>query len=439
MPSRLSMRLSPLLLMCFPYYYYLFVLFLFHTSPRISSSCNAMMIPSTATKIASVTSASMISEGVWRKMAQEHSNRIYKLLQPGLIDNACTSNDTGNRRTQRKDRWSAIDSNNPVYNFLEEYYGVKGAKGVRRLGRWSPGLSFSSDGSVPVLAGARDDDVCGGCLHMRGFEFVYAQHEQFLSEDSDTSIVGVRYDPRQYFSHLVEESLDNRTSKAILASPFVWYRRILTTTQNNDPVTHCHGLHEWAMLYRPNGAPPPPSTKYQSHLPLRVDQIKINAAVERRGVSCTHVDALRFFAKDALPLNREGALLREDQIRMEQPACVHANMDLLKIALRLSPWIDSRLIADALEVAIEARKLDIAASPYDVSVYGFQPIKIENSQGRDEYRERQRIVMNKAAPVRQELLNAYDEFIDYTFGEDVTNDAENQHLPTSNSFSRSNF
>ena len=36
------------------------------------------------------------------------------------------------------------------------------------------------------------------------------------------------------------------------------------------------------------------------------------------GVRCTHVDALRFFADDAKPLNRYGDLARADQIRIEQ-------------------------------------------------------------------------------------------------------------------------
>tara|TARA_B110001452_G_scaffold214197_1_gene185091 strand:+ start:870 stop:1118 length:249 start_codon:yes stop_codon:yes gene_type:complete len=40
-------------------------------------------------------------------------------------------------------------------------------------------------------------------------------------------------------------------------------------------------------------------------------------------------------------------------------------MDLLKMALRLQPWLSSELIGDCLEVALVARTLDVAASPYD--------------------------------------------------------------------------
>ena len=94
---------------------------------------------------------------------------------------------------------------------------------------------------------------------------------------------------------------------------------------------------------------------------------------------------------------------------------VHAHMDLLKIALRVTPWIDAGLIADALEVALEARTLDITASPYDVSHYGLKPICIENSLGRKEYRRRQEEVMNMAEPVRRKLLEAYDIFLTQAF------------------------
>ena len=36
---------------------------------------------------------------------------------------------------------------------------------------------------------------------------------------------------------------------------------------------------------------------------------------------------------------------------MEQPGCVHAHMDLLKMALRISPYLEAELLADCLEVA----------------------------------------------------------------------------------------
>lgn len=39
--------------------------------------------------------------------------------------------------------------------------------------------------------------------------------------------------------------------------------------------------------------------------------------MERKGLRCTHVDALRFFAPAAAPLNHHGSFLeREDQLRL---------------------------------------------------------------------------------------------------------------------------
>eukprot|EP00957_Ditylum_brightwellii_P183829 14002538-Ditylum_brightwellii.AAC.1 len=68
------------------------------------------------------------------------------------------------------------------------------------------------------------------------------------------------------------------------------------------------------MQYHPPNAKPPPSSKYQKHIHLRVNRDTINAVVERRGIDCTHVDALRFFAPAAAPLNRLGSTLeRRDQ------------------------------------------------------------------------------------------------------------------------------
>ena len=166
------------------------------------------------------------------------------------------------------------------------------------------------------------------------------------------------------------------------------------------------------MQYWPEGAPPPPSGKYQSHLPLRVPRAVINAAVERKGVCCTHVDALRYFAPAAAPLNAHGATLqRSQQPELEQPACMHAAMDLLKISLKLHPWLEAELVGDALECAIAARTLDVAASPYDLTEYGLLPICVETAAGREEYRRQQMQLMERVQPVRRRLLKAYDDFL----------------------------
>lgn len=189
------------------------------------------------------------------------------------------------------------------------------------------------------------------------------------------------------------------------------------------------------MQYRPAGAPPPPSARYQDHLKLRVNQQIINDTVERKGISCTHVDALRFFAPAAGPLNHHGSsLVRTDQLRLEQPACVHAHMDLLKIALRLSPFCDADLFRRILQLALDARTLDVAASPYDASTtYGVDVIAIETKEGRAQYRKEQRALMERAEPIRKDLLAAYDLFLKLAFDEDPVS-LEAQVTPSAERF-----
>ena len=60
-------------------------------------------------------------------------------------------------------------------------------------------------------------------------------------------------------------------------------------------------------------------------------------------------------------------------------------MDCYKWAYKLGPLIDSELLMDCLELAADARELDMRASPYDLSDYGFAPIAIETPAGRAEY------------------------------------------------------
>jgi hypothetical protein len=229
-------------------------------------------------------------------------------------------------------------------------------------------------------------------------------------------------------------------------SSFLWFQTILRNTAAAEPVLHCYNLHEWAMLYRPRGAPEPTSSKYQSHLPLRVTQDVINNTVERKGVYCTHLDALRFFAPAALPLNQNsattaaaphsslpsssssstssgGGLLpqRSEQLQLEQPGCVHAQMDLLKSCLRLQPFGDCTLLQHVLAVALESPKLDVGDSPYDASSqrYLIVPIPIETSEGRKSYRSRQIALMTASQPLRSELIAVIDLFLQATFATKV--------------------
>lgn len=111
--------------------------------------------------------------------------------------------------------------------------------------------------------------------------------------------------------------------------------------------------------------------RHQKELPLRVSQEVIDAAVESsNALKCTHYDAFRFFHPAAQPLNAVSMLTRDFQKENEQPGCVHAAMDLFKYAYQLYPFVSSELLRDCLKIAVIARKIDMRASPYDVS--GFQ-------------------------------------------------------------------
>lgn len=132
-------------------------------------------------------------------------------------------------------------------------------------------------------------------------------------------------------------------------------------------------------------------------------------------------------------------LSRTDQLHLEQKACLHANMDLFKIAWRLQPFISSKLIVGALKASLQARTLDVEASPYDVGCYvgldwsradedhvnddGMKKIqlgaiKIETEDGRKEYQQRQIQVMKRGEVVRIKLLSAYNDFLKGVFDVD---------------------
>src|SRR5699024_11601826 len=70
-------------------------------------------------------------------------------------------------------------------------------------------------------------------------------------------------------------------------------------------------------------------------------------------------------------------LSRQKFSQMEQPGCLHTNMDLYKWTFKMYPWISSETIRKAFELAVETRMMDMKASPYDLRERGLEPIKIE--------------------------------------------------------------
>jgi hypothetical protein len=159
----------------------------------------------------------------------------------------------------------------------------------------------------------------------------------------------------------------------------------------------CHGLHEWAMVYKQTA-----EEVRHSGFELRMSPEDLAAFVQSQTVCCTHHDAFRFYTPEARSLNTMQPSF-ETRLEMEQSGCLHANMDLYKWAYKLWPWIGSDLVADAFEVALEGRAMDMRASPYDLAALGFEPIPIETEQGRAEYRSEQRRIAALAEPVRRRL------------------------------------
>jgi hypothetical protein len=364
-----------------------------------------------------------LAEQTWRQSAQAHQVSVHALLAPGMLPAPSVKPDKAHKHKDIADsRWRALDVAHPIYNFLRDYYGIKGVQGVRRLARWSPSLAHLSDGTGGILLEGANESDLNQLIPSKGAIMMEGQNK------------GILYCPALHYGRYNQlDTADSRNNAINAASSFVWYRGIIQQTLNADPIFHCHGLHEWAMQYRPVGAPPPPSADYQAALPLRVSQETINSTVERKGVHCTHVDALKYFAPAATPLNHYGPLSdRGEQLRLEQPACVHAQMDLLKMTLRLQPFVGGDLLVSAVEMALQSRRLDVAASPYDASSYGVDAVPIETSEGRAIYRESQRKLMEEAKPVRLRLLDAYDAFLHAAFDPAVLEAAVERTIVTPN-------
>ena len=250
---------------------------------------------------------------------------------------------------------------NPVLDFLFEYYSFRPAM----LRRWVPGT---------------------GILLERNDAHQIADHEAFEFVNG-----GVITNPYSFPEHR--------------ANAVRWILELLKATASRSPRLGCYGLHEWAMVYRTKNIRHP-------YLPLRLPPDEIVDFVDSQQIVCSHFDAFRFFTKPARSLNhlQPG---RDDRMEFEQPGCVHVTMDLYKWAYKIYPWISSELIADAFELAIRARTIDMQASPYDLQEYGLPPIKIETAEGRLEYSNEQRKLAAMAEPVRSWLIMVYEDLLSY--------------------------
>lgn len=160
----------------------------------------------------------------------------------------------------------------------------------------------------------------------------------------------------------------------------------------------CFGLHEWAMVYKLS----PEELRYKDR-PLRLSSEDLARFVESQNLCCSHYDAFRFFTEEARPLNTLKPVL-ETRLQLEQAGCVHANMDLYKWSIKLWPWIGSDFLAKVFFLAVQARELDMRASPYDLTGDGYLPICIETEEGRKQYQKEQQQLTAQSTELRQELL-----------------------------------
>ena len=167
----------------------------------------------------------------------------------------------------------------------------------------------------------------------------------------------------------------------------------------------CFGLHEWAMVYRLRSG-----EQRHEDWPLRLPQDQTDAVVEAHPVRCTHFDAFRFFTPAARPLNAVQPS-RARQVELEQPGCLHATMDLYKVAYKLTPAVPSDLVRRCFALAREVRALDMRASPYDLSSLGLSPVPVETPAGRAQYVTAQRAFSERGQVLRRELLDLCESLV----------------------------
>jgi len=247
----------------------------------------------------------------------------------------------------------------PVLDFLFEYYPFRPA----HVKRWSPGigrsLQYSDPENLPEIS------------------------ELTLSEGR--AYLDIAYLPQK------------RVASA------EWIVTLLHKSSQKKPLFGCFGMHEWAMVYKAESV-------RHDQIPLRLSDQEVAEFVESRPLLCTHFDAFRFFTDKAKPMNKN-ILDRDNFEEMEQPGCVHTNMDLYKWAFKLYPWISGDLLRDAFLNAVEARRVDMQASPYDARSFGLEPIRIETEEGRLEYVKKQMEIYQSSMPIRERLISELERVI----------------------------
>lgn len=315
----------------------------------------------------------MLAPAQWRARARAHRERIARRTDPLVALRM---------RGQK----------HPVQDFLFGYYTHSPAA----LQRWHPGagvLLADDDGTAAAAEAAE----LGVAPRAQWKHYRRVEAEEAAGVVGDEAAVG-------------GWMVDVPAMLAGRASSVAFTRELLSRTAQRPARLGCFGLHEWAMAYRSevHGV-------RHSQLPLRLGAAGTDAVVEGSRIRCTHFDAFRFFAPEASGLNEgaDGVLpTREGMREMEQPGCLHAGMDLYKWAYKLVPLVDSELLADCFDLAWDIRRLDMEASPYDLTgvddlsdgVGGYEAVRIEEPAGRAEYARRQRDFAERGQALRARLL-----------------------------------
>jgi hypothetical protein len=251
-------------------------------------------------------------------------------------------------------RDESIDGKHPVYDFLTTYYSFP----LKNLSRWTPGAG------VLCAISSETDELFSGRRH-----FIRSERGWVL--------------PPRSFPERRRTGLQQTL-------------QLLEATATRPGFFGCFGMHEWAMVYRAREI-------RHSREPLRLSPGEIKQFVESRPICCSHWDAFRFFTNPARPLNSLQPR-PDNRAELEQPACLHANMDLYRWSYKFYPWVESSLLVECFVLALEIRELDMRAAPYDLRRYGFEPVRIETAGGRREYERRQREFAARAEPLRERLI-----------------------------------
>ncbi len=306
-------------------------------------------------------SVTVLDGSLWRAYAKEHERRAGRFADPFV---------------RRRERGQA----HPVEDFLFTYYTLKPGQ----FKRWHPGA-----GVILLDAAERTS-----------WKFYRAATEDELLSAG--------------LSPTMHTPMPNAATRFLWTYPNSWTNaappsRSLAKFCQIQPIKSvfgCFGMHEWAMAYKSVQ-----NNIRHDYLDLRLGAEGTDRVVESHRIRCSHFDAFRFFMPQAAPMN-ELQPTRESQRTLEQPACLHANMDVYKWAYKLIPLIDSALVMDCFELAWDARELDMRAAPYDLLDWGYEPIKVETPEGKAEYVRYQRELSERSVTLRRRVLSRVEGALD---------------------------